>query len=199
MFKITAYEHVGIRVTDRSRAIRFYEKLGFREETDLPEHQAVEMVNDDGLYINLIYNGVARDGGRNILIDEAVKYPGCHAPRLRGRRPRRLSRHAEQGRHPDHRRAGRYRRPAARVFHPRSGRHGPGIRRVLQTTKLIRRAAFNAAQTRETLDHDQALRSRTVRVTATRCACWSPCWAWTAKSCRSIFWPASTRRRSSSA
>lgn len=80
MFKITAYEHVGIRVTDRSRAIRFYEKLGFREETDLPEHAAVEMVNDDGLYINLIYNGVARDGGRNILIDEAVKHPGVTHP-----------------------------------------------------------------------------------------------------------------------
>jgi catechol 2,3-dioxygenase-like lactoylglutathione lyase family enzyme len=75
-FNVTAYEHVGIRVTDRARAIRFYEVLGWHEEIDLPEHRANEMVNSSGVYINLIFNGVPRDGGRNVLQDESVKHPG---------------------------------------------------------------------------------------------------------------------------
>lgn len=75
-FRVTSYEHVGIRVTDRVDAIRFYEALGWKEEIDLPEHQANEMVNQSGVYINLIFNGVARDGARNILQDEDKKYPG---------------------------------------------------------------------------------------------------------------------------
>lgn len=75
-FRITSYEHVGIRVTDRARAILFYEALGWSEEIDLPEHQANEMVNESGVYINLIFNGVPRERANNILQDEAVKHPG---------------------------------------------------------------------------------------------------------------------------
>ena len=33
MFRITGYEHVGIRVSDRDVSIRFYETLGFREDS----------------------------------------------------------------------------------------------------------------------------------------------------------------------
>jgi lactoylglutathione lyase len=75
-FKVKAYEHVGIRVTDRDESRAFYEKLGWREEIDLPEHSANEMVNDAGVYINLVFNGVKRPGSRNILQDEPLKYPG---------------------------------------------------------------------------------------------------------------------------
>lgn len=75
-FQVTAYEHVGIRVTDRDEARRFYNKLGWHEQIDLPEHFANEMVNSAGVYINLVFNGVKRPGGRNILHDEPLKYPG---------------------------------------------------------------------------------------------------------------------------
>lgn len=75
-FRVTAYEHVGIRVTDRDASRTFYEKLGWREEIDLPEHAANEMVNDAGVYINLIFNGEPRPEGRNILQDEPVYHPG---------------------------------------------------------------------------------------------------------------------------
>lgn len=75
-FAITAYEHVGIRVTDRRRATDFYGKLGWREVADLPDASANEMVNDAGVRINLIFNGVSRGEAGNILQDEAVKYPG---------------------------------------------------------------------------------------------------------------------------
>ncbi len=80
MFRIKRYEHVGIRVTERARAVDFYQKLGFREVKDLPEHQANEMISADGVYVNLIFNGVAREGNRNILMDEPVKYPGITHP-----------------------------------------------------------------------------------------------------------------------
>ncbi|MEM9438855.1 MAG: hypothetical protein AAGA73_00255 [Pseudomonadota bacterium] len=38
----------------------FNEKLGWRGETDLPEHNANEMANDASIYINLIFNGAKR-------------------------------------------------------------------------------------------------------------------------------------------
>lgn len=75
MVSITAYEHVGIRVTNRARSVAFYEKLGWREELDLPEASANEMVNEAGVHINLIFNGVATGRG-NLLQDDPLKYPG---------------------------------------------------------------------------------------------------------------------------
>lgn len=72
------YDHVGIRVTDRDRAVRFYADLGFRVLFDesLIEHSALELINDAGVRLNLIYNGVRREGPANVLMDEAEKWPG---------------------------------------------------------------------------------------------------------------------------
>ena len=67
---ILAYEHVGIRVSDRDEAVAFYERLGFKERIYLPDHQANEMVTQSGVYINLIFNGMKRPDRRNILMDE---------------------------------------------------------------------------------------------------------------------------------
>ncbi|WP_350561517.1 VOC family protein [Psychrobacter sp. CAL346-MNA-CIBAN-0220] len=75
-FKVTAYEHVGIRVSQRERSIQFYEVLGWKEEIDLPEHHANEMVNESGVYINLIFNGISDQHAKNILQDHSIKYPG---------------------------------------------------------------------------------------------------------------------------
>jgi catechol 2,3-dioxygenase-like lactoylglutathione lyase family enzyme len=77
---IVGYEHVGIRVTDRDEALAFYGKLGFRERLYLPEHEANEMVNAAGVFINLIFNGMKRPARRNILMDEPLKYPGVTHP-----------------------------------------------------------------------------------------------------------------------
>ncbi len=76
--KIIAYEHIGIRVSDRLEALEFYEKLGFIEEKYFPKEQASELVTDGGVYINLIFNGAKRD--KNILMDEPIKYPGITHP-----------------------------------------------------------------------------------------------------------------------
>ena len=75
-YRVVAYEHVAIRVTDRDAARRFYELLGWREELDLPAFDANEMVNEAGVHINLIFNGVKQPASRNVLQDEPLKYPG---------------------------------------------------------------------------------------------------------------------------
>ncbi|HEY6916497.1 MAG TPA: VOC family protein [Allosphingosinicella sp.] len=72
---ISAYDHVGIRVTDRATAMAFYEKLGFVIVPELSNERVAELVTDGGVRINLIFNGVARPEG-NILLDEPVKWPG---------------------------------------------------------------------------------------------------------------------------
>jgi lactoylglutathione lyase len=80
MFSITAYDHVGIRVTDAARSIAFYEKLGFRVVEELSNERVAEIVTPAGVRINLIFNGVPRPGNRNILMDEPVKWPGHTHP-----------------------------------------------------------------------------------------------------------------------
>lgn len=77
---ILSYEHVGIRVSNRDAAVDFYEKLGFHERVYLREEQANEMVNDSGVMINLIFNGVSREKNRNVLMDEPLKYTGVTHP-----------------------------------------------------------------------------------------------------------------------
>jgi lactoylglutathione lyase len=79
-FRITAYDHIGIRVTDRERSIAFYELLGFTQTDYFPEHQANEMETPDGVRINLIMNGARRPGNRNVLMDEPIKLPGHTHP-----------------------------------------------------------------------------------------------------------------------
>ena len=78
MFRISRYDHVGVRVTDREQAVAFYRKLGFKIEPneDSPQFNAVGLINDEGVRINLIYNGEAPPDNRNVLMDVSKKYPG---------------------------------------------------------------------------------------------------------------------------
>ena len=71
----TAYEHVGIRVSDPERARHFYERLGFREEIRFDDY-ANEMATPAGVRINLIFNGTSRADALNVLQDEPLKWPG---------------------------------------------------------------------------------------------------------------------------
>jgi len=77
---LTAFDHVGIRVTNKSKAIPFYERLGFRQTGYFPKHEANEMTNDHGLRINLIFNASARAQNNNVLLDQAIKWPGVTHP-----------------------------------------------------------------------------------------------------------------------
>jgi catechol 2,3-dioxygenase-like lactoylglutathione lyase family enzyme len=77
MFKLTFFDHVGVRVTDLDAAQAFYGKLGFEPDPqeESPRARARGLVNDAGLRIHLIYNGVPHEHG-NVLMDAPVKWPG---------------------------------------------------------------------------------------------------------------------------
>jgi catechol 2,3-dioxygenase-like lactoylglutathione lyase family enzyme len=71
---VTAYDHVGLRVTDANRALAFYADLGFALDPDYSNDRVAEIVSPGGVRINLIFNGVPRDN--NVLLDEPNKHPG---------------------------------------------------------------------------------------------------------------------------
>lgn len=75
---VGAIDHVGLRVTDKDRALAFYTKLGFREDPDeaAPEAKALGLVNDAGARIHLIYNAVGIHSDGNLLLDHKIKWPG---------------------------------------------------------------------------------------------------------------------------
>jgi len=75
-----AYDHVGIRVSNRHEAIAFYERLGFKETYRIPEGEANEMMTSAGVRINLIFNAAKITNRRNLLLDEAIKKPGMTHP-----------------------------------------------------------------------------------------------------------------------
>ncbi|MBU2872182.1 VOC family protein [Colwellia sp. E2M01] len=75
-----AYDHIGIRVSDRTEAVRFYERLGFKETYRIPQGEANEMVSSAGVRINLIFNGAKTKDRQNVLLDEAIKKPGITHP-----------------------------------------------------------------------------------------------------------------------
>jgi lactoylglutathione lyase len=74
--QIQGYDHVGIRVTDRARALQFYAKLGFAPDPEFTTEDVAEVIAGDGTRINLIFNGVAQPAAHNVLLDEAIKLPG---------------------------------------------------------------------------------------------------------------------------
>lgn len=73
---IRQFDHVGIRVSDRQRAVEFYQRLGFQELRRFDREEANEMESPDGVRINLIFNGARLPDGRNPLLDEPIKRPG---------------------------------------------------------------------------------------------------------------------------
>ncbi|MAV87900.1 MAG: glyoxalase [Rhodospirillaceae bacterium] len=69
-------DHVGIRVIDKARAIKFYETFGFEIEVEVDFDSVIIMKNANGVEINLIVNGIEFDDGKNILMDIPSKYAG---------------------------------------------------------------------------------------------------------------------------
>ena len=74
--QITSYDHVGIRVTDRERALKFYGELGFVRDEAHSTATADEIVNPAGVRLNLIPNGTPTPDGDNVLLDRPQKWPG---------------------------------------------------------------------------------------------------------------------------
>ena len=72
---IVAYDHVGLRVSDAERSLRFYARLGF-VYLGADEDGDLEIGNRYGVRINLICNAARRATPHNVLQDEDVKHAG---------------------------------------------------------------------------------------------------------------------------
>lgn len=73
--EIPGVDHIGIRVRDLERAMRFYAMLGFSLHAKATSDAVAIMRNAHGVEINLVYNANAA-AGKNILMDVPEKYPG---------------------------------------------------------------------------------------------------------------------------
>ena len=73
---VSGIAHIGIRVHDLERSVRFYERLGFRKTAGPlgPEPVAI-LHNDAGVEINLILNAPSASEP-NVLMDVPDKHPG---------------------------------------------------------------------------------------------------------------------------
>jgi len=76
MIEIEKVDHLGIRVMDVDRALAFYALLGFGDPYKVPDDDVTIVRNKNGVEINLITNGTNNNGGKNILMDVADKFPG---------------------------------------------------------------------------------------------------------------------------
>lgn len=76
MIAVEKIDHLGIRVSDKKRAVSFYAGLGFELIQEIDYDAVLIVKNAAGVELNLIVNGVDRMGGKNILMDVPEKHPG---------------------------------------------------------------------------------------------------------------------------
>jgi len=76
MIQITGLAHVGVRVTDFARSIGLYREMGFDVVRDDQQERVVVLLHPSGVELNLLDSVSDDNGGRNILMDEAGRYPG---------------------------------------------------------------------------------------------------------------------------
>jgi len=68
--------HIGIRVRELERSRAFYHRLGFEMLWHSETHRVAGLRNAAGVELNLIINSDDDNGGKNVLMDVAPKYPG---------------------------------------------------------------------------------------------------------------------------
>ena len=76
MIEISRVDHIGVRVRDLDRAMRFYSLLGFKLHAKAANDAVAVVRNDNDVELNLVYNANADAGGKNILMDVGEKYAG---------------------------------------------------------------------------------------------------------------------------
>lgn len=76
MIEISRVDHVGVRVRDLERAMKFYALLGFRLHARAANDAVAIVRNEHDVELNLVYNANADAGGKNILMDVPDKYAG---------------------------------------------------------------------------------------------------------------------------
>ena len=74
--EIERVDHIGVRVRDLERAMKFYAILGFSLHAKAGNDAVAIVRNGNDVELNLVYNANADAGGKNVLMDVAEKYPG---------------------------------------------------------------------------------------------------------------------------
>jgi lactoylglutathione lyase len=74
--EIAAVDHIGVRVRDLERAMKFYALLGFKVDFKAANDAVAVVKNAHGVELNLVYNANAGPEGKNILMDVGEKYAG---------------------------------------------------------------------------------------------------------------------------
>lgn len=84
MLDIAKVDHIGIRVSDKTASLAFYEDLGFKllNDAGFDKGHPIIMEHPSGVVLNLLGPGTAGVGD-NILMDVADKYPGITHVALR--------------------------------------------------------------------------------------------------------------------
>ena len=78
--RLLAYDHIGIRVSNKQQALHFYTALGFIQTADFHDYEANEMMSHDGVRINLIFNAAKMLQAYKIVLDQAIKLPWITHP-----------------------------------------------------------------------------------------------------------------------
>jgi lactoylglutathione lyase len=73
---IERVDHIGIRVRDLDRAMKFYDVLGFKLMHKVTFDAVAIIRNEAGVEINLVINANTGDPAKNILMDVEGKYAG---------------------------------------------------------------------------------------------------------------------------
>lgn len=76
MIDVPAVDHIGVRVRDLERALRFYALFGFTLHGKATNDAVAIVRNAHGVELNLVYNATTDADGKNILMDVGEKYPG---------------------------------------------------------------------------------------------------------------------------
>jgi lactoylglutathione lyase len=74
--ELSGINHIGIRVRELQRSRDFYHRLGFEMVWHSEAHRVAGLRNGAGVELNLIINSDDDNGGKNVLMDVAPRYPG---------------------------------------------------------------------------------------------------------------------------
>jgi len=74
--RVERVDHVGIRVADADRALRFYALLGFKVLRRIEFDDVIIIRNENDVEFNLVINAAPERGDHNVLMDEDVKLAG---------------------------------------------------------------------------------------------------------------------------
>ncbi|MDP7601479.1 MAG: hypothetical protein QF605_08825, partial [Rhodospirillales bacterium] len=64
MINIQQFDHAGVRITDRDRALKFYAALGFKIHLEVDFDAVIVIKNANDVEINLVVNGVDLNDGK---------------------------------------------------------------------------------------------------------------------------------------